>query len=44
MDSNFELLRSDVARIGILTEQQDSRNRIVLEGLTGLIQRQDHIL
>jgi hypothetical protein len=34
---------SEVVRIGILTEEQNSRNRVVLEGLTGLAQRQDRL-
>lgn len=32
---------SEVARLGLLVEEQNSRNQIVLEGLTGLHQRQD---
>ncbi len=43
MDSKFEQVRSDVARIGVLVEEQNSNNRIVLEGLTGLWQRQERI-
>lgn len=34
---------SEVARIGVLVEEQNSKNRIVLEGLTGLAQRQDRV-
>ncbi len=41
MDAKFDQLSADVCRIGILMEEQNSRNQIVLEGLTGLFQRQD---
>ena len=41
--SEFEHVRSDVARVGILVEEQNSNNRVVLEGLTGLWQRQERI-
>ena len=34
---------SEVARVGVLMEEQNSRNQIVLEGLTGLIQRDNRI-
>ena len=36
-------LTSEVARIGTLVEEQNSRNQIVLEALTGLYQRQDRV-
>ncbi len=40
-DSKFEQVLSEVARVGTLIEEQNSRNQVVLEGLTGLYQRQD---
>lgn len=40
-DSKLEQVLSEVARVGTLVEEQNSNNRIVLEGLTGLYQRQD---
>jgi hypothetical protein len=50
MDAKFERVlgavhhvAAEVARIGVLVEEQNSRNRIVLEGLTGLAQRQDRV-
>jgi hypothetical protein len=43
VDSRFEQILSEISRIGILVEEQNSRNRIVLEGLAGLWQRQDRI-
>lgn len=43
VDSRFEQVLSEIARVGILVEEQNSRNRIVLEGLTGLFQRQDRV-
>ncbi len=43
MDSKLELISSDIARIGVLVEEQNSKNRILLEALTGLWQRQDRV-
>ncbi|MGZ6311139.1 MAG: hypothetical protein ACXWOH_10935 [Bdellovibrionota bacterium] len=50
MDSKFERLFSEfahvasqVARIGVLVEEQHSNNRVVLEGHAGLWQRQDRL-
>ena len=42
-DSKFERVLSEIHRIGTLVEEQNSRNQIVLEGLTGLFQRQDRL-
>lgn len=36
-------LRADIARIGVLVEEQNARNAIVLEGLSGLFHRQERI-
>ena len=36
-------VKSEVHRLAILIEEQNARNKIVLEGLTGLFQRQDRI-
>lgn len=33
----------EVARVGMLVEEQNSKNRIALEGHTGLAQRQDRL-
>jgi hypothetical protein len=41
VDARFEQVLSEVARIGILVEEQNSNNRVVLEGLSGLWQRQE---
>jgi hypothetical protein len=43
LDSKFEQMLSEVSRIGLLVEEQNSRNHIVLEGLTSLWQRQQRI-
>ncbi len=43
MESKFEQVLSEVARVGILVEEQNSKNRVVLEGLTGLFQRQERL-
>ena len=36
-------LRVDVSRVLYLVEEQNARNRIVLEGLSGLAARQDRV-
>ena len=41
MDSKFEQVLSEVARVGFLVEEQNSKNQVVLEGLVGLYHRQD---
>jgi methyl-accepting chemotaxis protein len=43
IDSKLEQVLSQVSRIGTLVEEQNSRNQVVLEGLTGLYRRQDRI-
>lgn len=43
MDSKFEQVLSEVARVGVLVEEQNSRNNIVMEGLNGLWQRQQRV-
>ena len=43
VDSKFERVIADVARIGVLVEEQNANNRIVLEGLTGLWQSQERV-
>lgn len=43
VDARFEQVLSEIARIGILVEEQNSRNRIVLEGLSGLWERQERV-
>lgn len=40
-DSQFDGLRSEFSRVAFLVEEQNSRNKVVLEGLTALWQRQD---
>src|SRR4051812_30210090 len=42
-DSRFEQVLSEVARVGLHVEEQNSRNQIVLEGLSGLFQRQERV-
>jgi hypothetical protein len=41
MDAKFDHVVGEVARLGVLVEEQNANNRIVLEGLTGLWQRQE---
>ena len=41
VDSKFDQVLSEVARIGFMVEEQNSKNHVVLEGLTGIYQRQD---
>ncbi len=43
MDSQFEELRGESFRMQVLFEEQNSNNRIVLEGLQALWQRQERI-
>lgn len=43
IDSKFELLRSEFARVGVLMEEQDARNKFALEGLTLALQRQERV-
>jgi chromosome segregation ATPase len=43
MNAKLEQVISESARIAMLVEEQNSRNQIVLEGLTGLWQRQERI-
>jgi chromosome segregation ATPase len=43
MDSKFERVLSEISRIGLIVEEQNARNRVVMEGLTGLWQRQDRV-
>jgi septal ring factor EnvC (AmiA/AmiB activator) len=38
--SEMSQVRSEMARVGVLVEEQNANNRIVLEGLSGLWQRQ----
>lgn len=43
VDSRFEEMKTESVRTNILLEEQHSNNRIVLEGLQALWQRQDRI-
>lgn len=43
LSSEVAQVTSEIARVGLLVEEQNSRNRIVMEGLTGLFQRQDRV-
>ncbi|MGK5090116.1 hypothetical protein WDW86_21410 [Bdellovibrionota bacterium FG-2] len=43
VDSKLERVLSDVARIGVIVEEQNANNRVVLEGLTGFWQRQERV-
>ena len=43
MDSKFEKIESRLSEMALLMEEQNSNNRIVLEGLQALWQRQDRI-
>lgn len=42
-DSKFQHVLAEVARIGVLVEEQNANNRIVLEGLSGLWHRQERM-
>src|SRR5258708_4561511 len=42
-DAKIEQVLSEVARVGIFVEEQNSRNAIVLEGLSGLWDRQKRV-
>ena len=41
--SAIHQVASEVARVGMLVEEQNSRNNLVLEGLTGLFERQTRV-
>ncbi len=43
VDSKLEQVLSEVSRVGLLVEEQNSRNSVVLEGLTGLWDRQKRV-
>ncbi len=43
VDAKLERMAAEVSRIGMLMEEQNSRNQIVLEGLTAYIQRQERV-
>lgn len=43
LDSKIEGVRSEVARIAVMVEEQNAKNDIVLEGLSGLFQRQNRV-
>ena len=43
MNSGFESLKAEITRLAVLIEGQDARNKVVLEGLTNLTQRQDRL-
>jgi hypothetical protein len=41
MDSKFDKVISEVHRIGLLVEEQNARNKFVLDGYTSLSDRLD---
>ena len=41
MDSKFDKVLSEIHRIGLLVEEQNARNKFVLDGLTSVLDRQD---
>jgi hypothetical protein len=43
IDSKLEQVQSSIDRLSYIVEEQNSRNQVVLEGLTGLFQRQNQI-
>ena len=43
VDSKVELVLSEIHRIAILMEEQNSRNKFVLDGYASLYERQDRI-
>ncbi len=40
---DFHELKSEMHRVALLVEEQNARNRIVLDGLTSLFERQDRV-
>jgi chromosome segregation ATPase len=42
-EAKFEAIRSEIHRLALLVEEQNSRNRIVLDGLTSLFGRQERV-
>lgn len=43
VDSKLEKVLSEVSRLAFIVEEQNSRNQIVLEGLSSLFHRQDRV-
>ena len=43
VDSRFEKMTAEIHRIGLLVEEQNAKNNIVLDGLTSLFARQERI-
>ncbi len=43
LKSDIHDLKADMHRIGLLVEEQNNRNKIVLDGLAHIIYRQDRI-
>jgi len=43
MESRFDKIDSQIHQIKLLVEEQNARNRIVLDGLTSLFTRQDRL-
>lgn len=41
VDAKLEQVLSEVSRLAFIVEEQNSRNQVVLEGLSGLFHRQD---
>jgi hypothetical protein len=41
--SETQGIKSEIHRLALLIEEQNARNRIVLDGLTGLFARQDRV-
>ncbi len=41
MDAKFERVLSEIFRIGVLVEEQNNRNRFVLDGYASLYERQE---
>ena len=43
IDAQFETMNATLFRMAVLSEEQRAENRIVLEALTGMMQRQDRL-
>lgn len=43
MDSKFDLVLSEIHRMTVLMEEQNSRNKFVLDGYDSIYQRQDSL-
>jgi hypothetical protein len=43
VDAQLHKMAAEISRVGLLVEEQNANNRLVLEGLSGLFHRQDRV-